>query len=134
MKKLFAFIFVVVLLISFAYSLPEPPPVPGMTNTNSSNTYSSGVSGSTSPAQSTSSYSTQSYSDNQGFFGGIGTMLLVGGSFSWFRFFLLFGVFIMILFAIIYLNMQRKKSLLNNPQIANLTINKTRIANNEEKK
>jgi len=116
MKKLFTFIFAIILLISFAYSLPEPPPIPGITNTSSSNTYSTATSsgGSTPPVQSTSSYSTQSYSDKKGFFGGIGTMLLVEGSFSWSRFFLLFAVFILILIALIYLNMKRRKSLVTN--------------------
>jgi len=121
MKKLFTFLFAVVLLISFACSLPEPPPVPGITNSSSSNTYSSNTNsgGSPSPVQSTSSYSTQSYSDKKGFFGGIDTMLLKDGSFSWFRFLLLFAVFIVILIALIYLSMQRKKSLVNNSSAIN---------------
>lgn len=115
MKKLFTFIFAIVLLISFACSLPEPPPVPGMTNGSSSNTYSSESSGgSTAPVQSTSTYSSSSYSDKQGFFGGIGTLLLEDGSLSWSRFILFLIIFIAIIVAIVYLNMQRKKALVNN--------------------
>lgn len=127
MKKLFVLVFAAVLLISFAYSLPVPPPVPesasssvnNYSNDGSSQNFVTSPSGSSSSPASNFSYGSKTFSDKQGFLGDMGTMFLVGGSFSWYKFSGVLLLFVVLVVAIVYLTLKRKKYLATKSVLVN---------------